>query len=124
MRKFAAMITTNSATMPPAEYQRTSLLLFMRLSCPLVADDYAGREEREADHGGEVNDVAEVDHAALEAFEVRHHRKGRDDLNHHRIDDARQQIGDRGVAGEDQEEADHDRQNEADHLVTRHGGGH
>ena len=58
------------------------------------------------------------------AFEVRHHRERRDRLRHDRVREAREQIGDRRVAREDQEQTDHDRQDEADHLVARHRGSH
>src|SRR4051794_13157824 len=118
MRKLAAMSTAKSAMMPPAEYQKTSLLRFILLPGPLIADDHARREEREADHGGEIDDVARVEHAALEAFEMGHHRERGDDLHDHRARDPRQEIGHGRVTGEDEEQADQHRQDEADHLVT------
>src|SRR5690606_20967836 len=110
--KLAATSIRNSATMPPAEYHKTSLLRFMSLPCPLVADDHPGGEKGEAHHRDEENQVAGVQHAALETVERRHDRERGDHLRHDRIGETRQQIGDRGVAGEDQEETDHDRQDE------------
>src|SRR5207253_10591400 len=80
--KFAATRIAKSAITPPAEYQSVSLLAFIFLSCALVADDDPGGEKREADERCKENDVAKIEHAALEAFEVRHHRKCGDHLHH------------------------------------------
>src|SRR4051812_2387208 len=107
--KFTATRIAKSATMPPAEYHSVSLVRFIFLSCTLVADDDPGREEREADHRDEKQDVARVEHAALESFEVRHDGERRDGLNEDRVRPSREQIGHRRVAGEDEEETDQHR---------------
>src|SRR3954463_13539805 len=74
-RKFAATSTRKSAARPIAEYRRCSYF-FIASTSPVRPQDDAGREQGEADHRGEVEEVARVDHAALEAVEVRDDGEG------------------------------------------------
>src|SRR3979490_2573156 len=50
----------------------------------MSSNDDAGRKQRKADHRQEENQVAQVDHAALEAVEMRHHRERRARVDHGR----------------------------------------
>src|SRR5256885_4584320 len=88
------------------------------------ADDHAGREQRIADQREKEGEVADVDHAALEAVEMRDDGKPRNGVYHRWIRPAREEIGYGVEAGEDEEEANHHRDDERHHLVTRHRGGH
>src|SRR5713226_6765477 len=90
----------------------------------MSSTDDAGRKQRKADDREEENQVAQVDHAALEAVEMRHHRERRDRVDQRRARPARKQVGNRVEAGEDQEQAEDHRQDEGDHLVARHRRGH
>src|SRR2546423_1113271 len=106
--KLAAIRSTTSAITPPAEYHSVSLLRFMFSPCALVANDHAGGEQRKTDHGHEKDDIARIEHTALESFEMRHDRERGDHLDHERIRKAREQVRHGRVAGQDQEKADHD----------------
>src|SRR6267378_7839628 len=72
----------------------------------MPSNDDAGRKQRKADHRQEKNQVAQVDHAALEAVEMRYHRERSDRVDQRRARPAREQVGDRVEAGEDQEQAE------------------
>src|SRR3989442_1942800 len=85
----------------------------------MSSNDDAGRKQRKADHRQEENQVAQVDHAALEAVEMRHYRERRDRVDQRRARPASEQVGDRVEAGEDQEQAEDHRQDEGDYLVAR-----
>src|SRR5689334_10625425 len=123
MKLIATRAISNAIT-PPAEYHSTSLLRFIWLPRALIANAHYGGEESESHRRREVDDVSQIEHAALESFEMRHYRESRDDLNDDGVCKAGQEVGDGRVAREYQEETDQYRENETDHLVPRHGGCH
>src|ERR1700694_2812888 len=102
--------------MPPAgETARSSLPpsksgVRISSSGAVSSNDDAGGKQGKSDDRQEENQVAQVDHAALEAVEMRHHRERGYGVDQRRARPAREQIGDRVEAGEDQEHADHHRQ--------------
>src|SRR5690242_5336721 len=104
--KLMAISAISNASTPPAEYHRTSLLSLISLPRALIANDHSGGEKSESNHRSEVDDVSHIEHAALESFEVSHDRKRRNDLHDDRIRETRQEVGDRRIAGEYQEETD------------------
>ena len=61
----------------------------------MAADDHARGEEAETDHREEKKHVARIDHAFLNALEMRHHAEGRDRLHEPRACPVREQIGHR-----------------------------
>src|SRR5512136_2701197 len=88
----------------------------------VAAQDDAGGEEGEPDHGQEENDVARVEHALLEAVEMGDDAERGDEVSEP-AGGMFEQIHDRGEAGEDEEQTDHDGNDETDDLVAGHGGG-
>src|SRR5665213_2792669 len=91
---------------------------------PVAANDDAGGEQRESDNAQEENNVARIEHAFGEPFEVRNHTHGGDCIDQPRLVHPRQQIGHRRKPAEHQEKTNDHRDNKADDLVAGHGGGH
>ena len=56
------------------------------------AQDHARGEEAKNDHGDEVKDVARIEHAFLNGFEMSHDAEGGDGLHEPRIGPADEQI--------------------------------
>lgn len=52
-----------------------------RLAGTMSAKDHAGREQAKAHHREEKQDIAGIENAFLNAFEMRHHAKGGDGIN-------------------------------------------
>src|SRR3989304_1205080 len=91
--KLASTRITSTTTTPPAEYNCVRYLFSMvhssteraaSSSGPMAADDHVGGEQRECDHRQEIQHVARIDDAFLQAIEVRENGKSRN-----RFDDRR-----------------------------------
>ena len=88
-----------------------------------VAQDDPCRKQRKADDGHEENHVSQIQHALLEILKM-----GIDAESGHGIDQpvgrpTGDQVGHGRKSGQQQEQANHHRDDEADDLVSRHGGG-
>src|SRR3954470_16243263 len=87
------------------------------------ADDHTRGEKGENDEREEVDDVARVEDTLLDAFEVRHHAEGGDGVDEPGTRPMDEKIRDGWIAGQDQEEREHHRDDEGYDLIPGHGGG-
>src|ERR1043166_721713 len=87
-----------------------------------VTDDYAGREERESHYRQEEDQVSQVQHAFLEILEVRIDAEGADGLDQPVGSPTIEEVDHRRKARQQEQQANHHRDDKANHLIARHGG--
>src|SRR5579885_3647871 len=105
--RLTAMSRINaSSTPPPVEYRfATSARL------PVLDDQRVGVQP-EGDQGREIHDVAHVQHALLDGFEVGDEAEGADHVHDRLRRPAAEKVQHDARAAEDEAEADHDRHHE------------
>ena len=85
-----------------------------------VANNHASREEGKPDDGEEENQIAQIENPLLKSFKMRIDTEGRDHLDYRIRGPTAKEIGDGWKTGEQKEQANHHRDDEANHLVARH----
>src|SRR5437868_14414469 len=84
------------------------------------AQNHARRKQRKADQRQEENNIARIEHSFLEALEMRDHAERRDGIDHPRFGPTFEQVNDRRKAGENEKQANNNRNDKAHHLGAGH----
>src|SRR5439155_25986164 len=94
-------------------------------TCPVSAQDHARREERETNQGQKEDQVARVQNSLLEILEVCDDAQGGNTIDDPGlVGHLGKNLRDGRETGQDEEQAGHHREDEADHLVARDGRGY